>query len=220
MDAVIYNQKGAKAGELTLPEFFATPWRSDLMFQAVLSEQKNARQGTAHTKDRGEVRGGGKKPWQRKGTGRARHGSIRSPIWRGGGITHGPEKEKNYSVKLNRKVRRKALAMALTRKFTDGQILFLEAFTLPAPKSASAKELLNGLAKIKDFNDISVRRNNSATIALAQDSVAVKKSFRNFGSVVVVESRNLTAGKVLGSKYLVIIDPKAAIAQWAKKMSS
>ncbi len=190
------------------------------MFQAVLSEQKNARQGTAHTKDRGEVRGGGRKPWQQKGTGRARHGSSRSPIWRGGGITHGPEKTKDYSVKLNRKMRRKALAMALTKKFSLGQILFLDEFSLGAPKSASAKGLLTSLAKAKDFRDISSRRNNAVTLALAKDSEAVKKSFRNFGSVVVVESRNLTAGKVLGSKYLIITEPETALAQWEKAMSS
>src|ERR1035437_10040489 len=96
-EATIYNQKGGEAGKIELPaKVFAAKWRADLVHQVVEGMRSNKRSGTADTKDRGEVRGGGKKPWKQKGTGRARHGSTRSPIWVGGGVTHGPLAEKNY----------------------------------------------------------------------------------------------------------------------------
>src|SRR6202167_3095081 len=106
MEAIIYNTQGKKSGSVDLPEaIFGIKWNDSLMHQVVTSMQDNARTNVAHTKGRGEVRGGGKKPWRQKGTGRARHGSIRSPIWKGGGVTHGPSKDKVYSVAIPKKMR-------------------------------------------------------------------------------------------------------------------
>lgn len=116
MDAKIYNQKGKESGTLTLDEkVFGLSWNADLVHQVITSMMSNARTPIAHTKTRGEVRGGGKKPWRQKGTGRARHGSTRSPIWVGGGVAHGPRNDKNYARKVNKKMKAKALYTILSQ---------------------------------------------------------------------------------------------------------
>src|SRR3990167_5939340 len=125
MKSDVYNAQGKKAGSVELPEsVFGVKWNDSLMHQVVTSMQANARPSVAHTKSRGEVRGGGKKPWRQKGTGRARHGSSRSPIWKGGGVTHGPRNEKVYTRAIPRNMRAKALFMALSRKLNDNEIIF------------------------------------------------------------------------------------------------
>ena len=211
MEAPIYNAQGKKSGSLNLPEsVFGVAWNDSLMHQVVTSMQDNARPAVAHTKGRGEVRGGGKKPWQQKGTGRARHGSIRSPIWKGGGVTHGPIKNKNYSRTIPKKMRSKALFMALTRKFSEGEIVFVDSFGITAPKTALAKKALASLAK-GGFEKLS-KSKNAALVALPDPNSATIKSFRNIGNVSVVPMRNLNPVAVLGSKYLVIENPQAGVA--------
>src|SRR3954462_9048133 len=133
MESPIYNAQGKKTGTVTLPEsVFGVFWNDALMHQVVTSMHSNARPNVAHTKGRGEVRGGGRKPWQQKGTGRARHGSIRSPIWKGGGVTHGPRNEKVYARKINKGMRQKALLVALSRKAKDGEVILLESLFMEA----------------------------------------------------------------------------------------
>ena len=213
METKLYNKQGKEVGKVALPEsVFGVPWNADLVHQVVTSMQGNARRGSAHTKDRGEVRGGGKKPWRQQGTGRARHGSTRSPIWKGGGVTHGPRNEKQYARKINQKMRQKALLVALSRKFKDGQILFVDSLTMAAPKSAEAKKVLSALASL----GITAKK-NAALIALPSADMPTMKSFRNFGHVAVDEVRNLNPLSVLSSKYLVITDPEHSLAALAKK---
>ncbi len=172
----------------------------------------NARTPVAHVKTRGDVRGGGKKPWQQKGTGRARHGSIRSPIWKGGGVTHGPLKEKDYSRAIPKKMRARALFMALSRKQKDGEILFVDSFGLDAPKTAGAKKALTMLSKVPAFEKLVTKKRNTALIALPDATEAVQKSFRNIGSVTTIAMRNLNPVSVLSNTYLIIENPEAALA--------
>lgn len=212
MDAIIYNKEGKKAGSVVLPEsVFGVAWNNALMHQVVTSMEGNARTPVAHTKGRGDVRGGGKKPWKQKGTGRARHGSIRSPIWKGGGVTHGPINEKNFTRAIPKKMRAKALFMALSRKFKDGEIVFVDALTFDAPKTAVAKKALSSLAGA-GFPKMTGKRKNAALIALAAPTEAARKSFRNIGSVVCADVRNLNPVSVLKHTYLVLENPEAAIA--------
>ena len=150
MKAQVFKTDGSKSGEVQLPEtLFGVAWNPDLVHEVVVSMQSNARAGTAHTKDRSEVAGGGRKPWKQKGTGRARHGSRRSPIWTGGGVTFGPRSEKDYSKKINKKVKAKALASTLSRKFTDGEVVFVENFDFATPKTADAKTVCRSSSTAK-----------------------------------------------------------------------
>ena len=215
MEATLYNIKGEKKGKVEIPEsLFGLPWNADLVHQVVTSMQDNARNSTAHTKDRGEVRGGGKKPWKQKGTGRARHGSSRSPIWRGGGIAHGPRNDKVYTRKINQKMRQKALLVALSRKMKDGEVIFIDSLMMEAPKTSQAKLVLSALGR--DFSGFA-KLNNAALIALPTAHPATMKSFQNFGHIVVDDVKNLNPLSVLKSKYLVIADPASAFEVLSKK---
>ncbi len=213
MESTIYNAQGKKTGSVQLPEsVFGVKWNDALMHQVVTSMQDNARTNVAHTKGRGDVRGGGKKPWQQKGTGRARHGSIRSPIWKGGGVAHGPRNEKVFARTIPAKMRAKALAIALSKKMEDEQVLFVDSFGLSAPKTAAAKKALTALSGVKGFERLASKKKNAALIAFSEKSVSAEKSFRNIGSVACASVRNLNPLSVLRSTYLVIENPQAAVA--------
>lgn len=224
METAIYNTQGKKTGTLTLPEnIFNVAWNDSLMHQVVTSMQDNARTPVAHVKDRGAVSGGGKKPWRQKGTGRARHGSIRSPIWKGGGVTHGPTKLKNYSRAIPKKMRAKALFMALSRKFKAGEIIFVDSFGFDTPKTALAVRAFAALSKVDGFEKLSgktAKRRNLALIALADPQEASVKSFRNIGSTTVSAVRDMNPVSVLKHKYLVIENPAAAVAIVANRTVS
>lgn len=215
MESKLYNMKGDSVGNFDAPEkIFGLPWNADLVHQVVVSMLANARPNVAHTKDRGEVRGGGKKPWQQKGTGRARHGSSRSPIWKGGGTTHGPRNEKIYARKVNRSMSRKALLVALSRKYKDGEVIFVDSIEMQVPKTSAARMALAALGKnFAGFN----KKKNAALIALPNRNVPTIKSFRNFGNIAVEDVRNLNPVSVLQSKYLVIASPKEAVETLSKK---
>ena len=215
MESKLYNMKGETVGKFDAPEnIFGLKWNADLVHQVVLAMQANARPNVAHTKDRGEVRGGGKKPWQQKGTGRARHGSSRSPIWKGGGTTHGPRKDKIYAQKINRTMAAKALLTVLSRKYKDGEILFVDSIEMQAPKASQGKAVLVALGK--NFSGF-MKKKNAALIALPSRNVATIKSFSNFGNISVEEARNLNPLSVLSAKYLVITSPEETVAMLAKK---
>jgi len=217
MKTKIYNIQGKETGSFDLPEsIFGLPWSADLIHQVVTTMQNNARINVAHTKGRGEVRGGGRKPWQQKGTGRARHGSSRSPIWKGGGVTHGPRNTKVFGGKINKAMRQKALLVALSRKARDGQLVLVDSLAFEAPKTAAAKAALVALGK--QFDGLN-RRHNAALVALAAGNRATEKSFANMGHVEVERVANLNPVDVLSKKFLVLVGPDAAVEILSKKVN-
>ena len=220
MEAKIYNTKGTESGKITLPEaVFAVPWNADLVHQVVTSMMTNARQSIAHAKTRGEVRGGGKKPWRQKGTGRARHGSTRSPIWVGGGVTHGPRNDKNYARKVNKKMKAKALFTILSKKFKDGELLFVDSMSIKEPKTKEATGLLKALSGINGFEKLATKKNNAAIIALSKKDSATEKSFQNIGSVLMDEARNLNPVLILNYKFMVFVNPEESIKFLSSKLT-
>ena len=143
----MYNMQGkGEVGSVELDDrMFGVSVRPSLVHEAVVAQQANARVVYAHTKDRGEVRGGGKKPWKQKGTGRARHGSRRSPIWIGGGIPLVPTALRNFALKISRRARRKALFMALSDKVATQAFVVVDAFSVTEPKTREVVAMLKAL---------------------------------------------------------------------------
>ncbi len=212
MKAQIFKQDGGKGSEITLSEnIFGAKWNPDLVHEVVVAMQGNARAGTADAKDRGEVRGGGKKPWKQKGTGRARHGSRRSPIWKGGGVAHGPLAEKDYSRKINKKVKAKALASVLSKKNADSEVIFVETLNFANPKAADAKNIIKSLATASDKKELATKRKNAAVIVLNDRDVATELSFRNFGNYEVVMAKDVNPVDLLTYKYVIVSNPEASL---------
>jgi large subunit ribosomal protein L4 len=194
----LYNQNGATVGEIELNDsVFGIEPNKHVLFEAVIMQRASLRQGTHKTKTRAEVSGGGRKPWRQKGTGRARHGSIRSPQWRGGGTVFGPV-PRSYSYKLPKKVRRLAIKSALSSKVLENNIIVLDNLTLEAPKT---KEM------VKILNNLSVDR--KALIVTADVNENVTLSARNIPGVTVVTANGINVLDVLNHDKLVIT--KAAV---------
>lgn len=219
MKATIYNTKGADVGSIELPEaVFGAEWNADLVHEVVTSMQANARTSTADAKGRGDVRGGGKKPWKQKGTGRARHGSRRSPIWRGGGVTHGPIADKDYSKKINKKARAKALAVTLSKKYADGEVLFVDAFAFTQPKAKDARTVLVSLSSIKGIESLKGKRKNAALIITHGKDENTAKSFQNFGNIAVAQAKDINPVEILTHKYVIIASPNESVEAIATRM--
>lgn len=212
MEAKIYNQKGTVAGEIKLPDkVFAAKWRSDLVHQVVEGMRSNKRAGTADTKGRGEVQGGGRKPWKQKGTGRARHGSSRSPIWVGGGVTHGPLAEKNYKRKITKTMRAQALFSVLSRKLKDKEIIFIDSLSIPQIKTKSAVDVVKNLSKVDGFKSIASSKKPQVLTALFGRNNETEKSFRNIPALEIAFLKNINPLLVLNHKYLLIENPVESV---------
>ena len=213
MKVKVYNQKGEEVGTTVLPkEVFEREINPDLIHQVVVCMMANQRHPWAHTKDRGEVSGGGKKPWRQKGTGRARHGSIRSPIWRGGGVTFGPRKEKVFAKKLNKKMKRKALFMALSSKVKDNELILLDDLKLEKPKTKIMENIIKNI-KTKILNeDVSKkikRKKCEFLIALPKKDINVIKATENIPYIDTIPADSLNVLDILKYKYLLM--PKQTI---------
>ena len=196
----IYNQEGKEIGQTLLPkEIFGLKTNPDLVHQVVVSQMANRRQVIAHTRDRGEVRGGGRKPWRQKGTGRARHGSIRSPLWRGGGVTFGPTKERVFKKKIPEKMRRLALFMALSGKVKNNLLILLDKLKVEKAKTKLMAEILKKLPC----------KEKSSLIALPEIDKNLILATRNIPKIETIQAKDLNCLDLLSFKYLIM--PKESI---------
>jgi large subunit ribosomal protein L4 len=204
MKQAVLNTTGEKAGELELPEkVFGMTWNPDLVHQVAVIQQGNRRQVSAKVKDRGEVRGGGKKPWRQKGTGRARHGSSRSPIWTGGGVTHGPTTERNYKRKLNVKMRRKALLSALSEKFRQQQVIILDSLSSKEGKTKELATIFQGLPL----------EGKSTLLVLATLNQNLIRACRNIPYVRTIQAREMNLLDVMTTTYIVFEKESLSIVE-------
>lgn len=200
MKLPMYNQQGQEIGEINLPgEIFDVKINYDLLHQAVVAQAAGSRLNLAHTKKRSEVRGGGKKPWRQKGTGRARHGSIRSPIWIGGGVVFGPRNERNFKKKINKKMKQKALLMSLSSKLKDNQIVAMDKIEIAQGKT---KEMAN---IIKILNQrLGEKINPSALVVLPRKNELTRRACSNIEKIKTILADSLNVGDVLTYKYLIL----------------
>lgn len=234
----VYNLEGEVVGTRELPgAIFGLPVSPGLLQFAVAAQAANRRRAIAHTKTRGEVRGGGRKPWKQKGTGRARHGSIRSPLWIGGGVTFGPRSDRNFSLKINRKVRRRALLESLSAKASEQALVLVQDLAPVGKKSKLAEAALRKLKLRGVFARPAApaaTTGQPAPARAAWPSVLVVLpppapdqvlAFRNLRRVSVISADSLNVRDVLASRYLLmplasvgrlaeVYGPKSATGSW------
>ncbi len=189
----VLNKEGSQVGDLDLMEgVFAAQIKPGLMHDAVVAQLRGKRAGTASTKTRNEVKGGGRKPWRQKGTGRARHGSIRSPLWVGGGVTFGP-KPKEYSNRLPKKAKKQALRSAFSAKLAEERFLVLEELQLEKPRTREVIELLQNL-KLEG---------EKVLLLIADRDENIYKSARNIPGVKTLVASALNIFDLLNHEYIV-----------------
>jgi len=195
MELEVYKIDGTKSGDkVTLPdEIFGITPHEHAMYQAVRLYLASKRQGTHKVKGRSEVRGGGRKPWRQKGTGRARVGTIRSPLWIGGGAIHGPQ-PRDYSFKLPRKLKELARKSALSQKVADKQFRVVEDFSFDEPKTKEVATMLAALGLDK----------TKTTLLLAKNDKNISKSGRNIPKFAVLEAKNVSTYELLNNKMLIV----------------
>lgn len=191
-------------------KLLSAPMNADLVWQVATSQMSNARQVLAHAKTRSEVRGGGRKPWRQKGTGKARHGSIRSPIWIGGGAAHGPSKDVNFKKKVTKMMARRALAAVLSARAAEGTLMIVPTFTLASGKTKDAVAAIATLAK--KFTGYTSGR-ILLVLAGGPDDRAVVRATANIQSVQAVRAQDLNALTVLGFPYIIATADALAMAE-------
>jgi large subunit ribosomal protein L4 len=193
VQAPYFDALGERNGEVDLPDaIFAGKPNMPVMHQAYVRQLANARQGTASTKTRATVRGGGAKPYRQKGTGRARHGSIREPSMKGGGNVFGP-RPRDFSQKMPKQMRRLALRSALSQKALDGEIRVIEGFVFDEPKTSHAAELMDAMG----FD-------GTTLVVLPAPNYTVSRSFENLGHAKIVLARNLNVRDLFSHRYLLL----------------
>lgn len=219
MIAKIYTTEGKVSREIDLPEdIFGVTWNADLVSQVLYSQASNRRAGTAHTKDRSEVSGGGKKPWNQKGSGRARHGSSRSPIWRHGGVTHGPRNDKDYKKSIPKKMMKNALMNLLSSKLKAGRILFVDEVSVNG-KTKDADLCMKNLSKVEGFETIRTKKANNIYMTAPALSNESKLSFRNLPYVTLHNMEDLNPLDLANTRYLIISNPEKTIEYLKAKLN-
>lgn len=195
LKAPLYNVKGEKKGDIELPEsVFGVPSNDTLLHQIYVAISANLRSPIAHTKDRGERAGSGKKPWKQKGTGRARAGAVRSPLWRKGGVTFGPTKDRNFSKDTNRKMRQKALCVALSEKLRAEKLRIVDTFSFESRKTKDFSAFLEKLGA----------RPGKALLGFSGSERDVERMSRNIEKTTNILSENMSAYDLLNHEYLVV----------------
>jgi len=211
----VYNQQAAPVKDLELnSKIFGLKANADLLHQAVVTQQANERQVLAHTKDRSEVRGGGKKPWKQKGTGRARVGSNRSPLWIGGGVTFGPTKDRNFSKKLNKKMKQKAIMMALSDKIAQSSLVVIDTLKMEEFKTKQFNGMINAFEK-----EVLPADRRSLLIINGEKDKKAFYSGRNLKGVNIINPENINIVDLLTSRQVMINEEslKYLETQYSKK---
>ncbi|KKS41074.1 hypothetical protein A3E04_02390 [Candidatus Kuenenbacteria bacterium RIFCSPHIGHO2_12_FULL_42_14] len=213
MNYKVHNQIGEVVKEVKLnPTVFEVKINEPLIHQVAVAQLANARVAIAHTKNKGEVRGGGKKPWRQKGTGRARHGSIRSPLWKGGGVTFGPRNTRNFSQKINKKMKKAALFSCLSDKAKQKTLMLLDKLELTETKTKEFAKIILNLKNI-----LNLKEKKTGTVDSKKTKPAEKKNLKDYSlSLLVVASenvsrlsktgRNIPGVKIIGANSLNVVD--------------
>ncbi len=201
--ADVYDIDKKKVSQIELNgAVFDAEANPDVMYEVVRMQMASKRRGTASTKERGDIRGGGKKPWRQKGTGRARAGTTRSPLWRGGGTVFGPS-PRSYAYKLPKKVKKMALVSALSMKFNEQRIIILKEFPLEEIKTRKFKEVIDrfGLKK--------------ALFVLDKSNPVLEKSSRNLSDIKMIKSEGINVYDLLDHEYIVLLEPTVRMIEGA-----
>ena len=206
MTKLTYIDNG-KAGSVEASDsVFGASWNPGLVKEVILAIQSNRRANTAQSKDRAAVRGADTKPWRQKGTGRARHGSIYSPIWRGGGVTFGPSNERNYTKKVNRKARNTALRSALSYLVANENLSVASGLTVTEPKTKEAVTFLVKTLKGLKKEELQTKKGHAVVLVADNPSAELKKSFRNLKNIRVVSVADLNVEDAMLPRHLMILD--------------
>jgi large subunit ribosomal protein L4 len=219
MKVNVYTMEGKVSKSLEVPEaIFGADWNADLVSQVLYSQASNRRAGTAHTKDRSEVRGGGKKPWNQKGSGRARHGSSRSPIWRHGGVTFGPRNDKDYKKIIPKGMKVAALFSLLSAKVKAGKVIFLDEVPTLNGKTKEANTAIQGLTTIEGFKTLCYKKPNNVYLSIKKGDEITKRAFRNLPYMTLHNMDDLNPLDIANTRYLVIANPEETIAYLSSKL--
>jgi large subunit ribosomal protein L4 len=220
MQVNVYTTEGKVSKKLDVPEaIFGATWNADLVSQVLYSQASNRRAGTAHTKNRAEVRGSHKKPWNQKGSGRARHGSAQSPLWKGGGVTFGPRNEKNYKKTIPKGMKVAALFSLLSAKLASGKVIFVDTLPTQTGKTKDADITMKGLTTIERFKTLCYKKPNNVYLTTSKGDQTTKRAFRNLPYMTLHTMDDLNPLDLANTRYLVIANPEETIAYLSAKIA-